>query len=172
MGQSSQVIHDFKQDLDWSQKASDEQFWQKVYSKAFPNMTNCVSCIDLDAQKQGVDRLIYLSSGDVVKIDEKKRREMHDDILLEYAHSSGVAGWIEKDLSIDYLAYAFMPIRKVYLFPLLILRRAWLKKNKLWKSTCQLVKSYNRQYITFSVAVPIEVLRSEITSASIVTVQI
>ncbi len=38
------MIHEFQPQLDYSEKASEEPFWEAVYKKAFPNMVNCMQC--------------------------------------------------------------------------------------------------------------------------------
>lgn len=86
-------------------------------------------------QKFGIDRVIYLNSGKTVYVDEKKRRKCWGDILLEYkSNSNGTAnnGWMNKELLIDFIAYAFMEDRKVYLLNWLFLRRAWLDNGIEW----------------------------------------
>jgi hypothetical protein len=112
------------------------------------------------AQMLGIDRAVSLSSGKTIYIDEKKRRKNYSDILIEYISNDGrnTPGWIEKDLMIDYLAYAFMPDKRVYLFDWLMLRRAWKHYSELWKSKYYIAKANNGYYKTISVAVPIEVV--------------
>lgn len=165
-------MHDFKEDLAYSNSASDAGFWDAVYRKAFPNIVNHMVCDgDHDSQRQGIDRLILLSNGQVLKIDEKKRRSEWADICIEYAHTNGKPGWIEKDLAIDYLAYAFMASKRCYLFPWAMLKRAWGHYGKSWKSKYQTVRSENRGYTTLSIAVPIEVLRRAVSQACVIEVK-
>lgn len=165
------VIHDFRTSLAWSEAQSCEPFWDTVYRKAFPNLVNHMPCLgDTQSQRMGVDRVIHLSNGHTLHVDEKKRREAYDDILLEYAHTNGKPGWMEKDLRIDYLAYAFMPTKQCYLFPWPLLRRAWLQFRDEWKGKHPTIKGKNQTYITLSVAVPIPVLRSAISTAAIIDV--
>src|SRR3990167_1365330 len=118
MGQSG--MNDFHTDLAYSNAMSDEKFWDAIYRKAFPNIVNHMICTGNTAsQRIGIDRIIHLSNGNSLKVDEKKRRREYDDILLEFVSNdiAGAPGWIEKDLAIDYLAYAFMESKRCYLFP-------------------------------------------------------
>lgn len=170
LGQSS-VVHDFKEMLAFSEQASDEPFWDAVYRKAFPGMVNhMLASGDTESQRMGIDRVIILSNGQVLKVDEKKRTKVYPDILLEYisVDKTGAPGWIEKDLAIDYLAYAFMQNRKVYLFPWLLLRRAWYHFKDKWIETYPKIVANNSNYKTISVAVPINVLVSAVSLASII----
>jgi hypothetical protein len=98
------MIHDFKERLEFSESASGEPFWDAIYRKAFPGMVSHMPCPgDTQSQRLGIDRLILLSSGRVLAIDEKKREQDYNDILLEYLSndSTGAPGWIEKELQID-----------------------------------------------------------------------
>jgi len=172
------MIHNFQEDLEYSEKASAELFWKNIYQKAFPNLVNIMSCPgDYESQRMGIDRIILLSNGKTLKIDEKKRRENWDDILLEYISidTTNTPGWIEKNLAIDYLAYAFMPLQKAYLLPWPMLKRVWLHFGKDWKKLGEdekegfrKVEAENNDYKTISVAVPITILLKEVKNAMII----
>ncbi len=175
MGQSGIAVHDFEEQLEFSEAASDEPFWDAVYQKAFPDMVGQFACKGNNTgQRLGIDRVVQLASGKTLYIDEKKRRKVYDDILLEYisVDTTGALGWMEKDLSIDYLAYAFMPTGRVYLFPWEILRRAWRLYKADWMDKYRKVPAQNPGYRTWSVAVPIKVLRQAVSSASSVQVSV
>lgn len=171
MGQSELVIHDFRERLAYSEAASDELFWDAIYRKAFPNMVSHMTASgNTQSQRMGIDRVILLANGKTLFIDEKKREREYSDILLEYVSVSttGAPGWIEKDLSIDYLAYAFMPTKRVYLYPWEMLRRAWTNYSQTWRDEYQIVEAKNVGYSTFSVAVPIPVLNKAVSTACII----
>jgi hypothetical protein len=164
-------IHDFRERLNFSEVASDEPFWLAVYRKAFPTMVNCMLTSGrTEGQKLGVDRVIYLANNRIIRIDEKKREKDYDDILLEYVsvNTTGAPGWIEKDLAIDYIAYAFMPSKRVYLFPWDMLKRCWLNYRTEWLNKYKIPPAQNRGYQTLSVAVPIAVLKEAVRAAAII----
>jgi hypothetical protein len=168
------VLHDFEVNLAWSEAAGYEPFWDAVYRKAFPNLLNHMQCNgDTASQRMGIDRLILLSNGRTLYVDEKKRREVYTDVLLEYisVDRTGAPGWMEKDLSIDFLAYAFIPNRECYLFPWNMLRRAWLQFGERWKQRYQKVTAKNDGYYTVSVAVPIQVLQRAVCTAAVIRVE-
>ena len=165
------LVHDFNTQLSYSETASDEPFWNEIYMKALPNMVNHMICSgDTQSQRMGIDRLILLSNGKVLTIDEKKRKEEYPDILLEYVSvdTTGTPGWMEKDLSIDYLAYAFMQSKRVYLFDWLALRRAWLHFKEEWIEKYPKISAQNNGYKTLSVAVPIKILQSSVNLAMVI----
>lgn len=166
-----QPPHDFITQLEYSEEASDAPFWDKVYRKAFPSLVNHMPCPgDFATQRDGIDRLILLNNGRVLRIDEKKRREVYQDILLEYVSNdtTKAPGWMEKNLVIDYLAYAFMPTRKVYLLDWLTLRRAWVVNRDQWKAKYRNIYAKNNGYTTKSVAVPIYVLQRAVNEATVI----
>lgn len=165
------MIHDFNERLKYSEESSAESFWLAIYKKAFPNFVNFMPCpADTQSQRMGIDRIILLANGKIIRIDEKKREKIYPDILLEFESNnvSGAVGWIEKDLFIDYLAYAFMESKTVYLFPWDLLRRTWIHYKPAWIVKYKTIIAKNKNYSTSSVAVPIEVLQNSIKTASII----
>lgn len=164
------MIHDFKKNLRYSNKAEDHAFWVAIYKELFPNLVDIERCRDIKRQKQGIDTILFLSNGAEIKIDEKKRREVYPDILLEYisVDRTNAPGWMEKDLKIDYLAYAKMPLKVCYLLPWSLLRRAWLYNKKEWMSKYKHVKGKNATYTTWSIAIPTDVLKKAIMRACLI----
>lgn len=192
------TIHDFNEQLAYSERSSCEPFWDAVYRKAFPNLVNHMVCSgNTQGQRMGVDRMIYLSNNLTIAVDEKKRRIDYGDVILEYisVDKTNAPGWIEKDLAIDYLAYAIMTTKQCYLFPFQLLRRVWCHFGKEWidlaeqnekaleekKSGNPQFRSYkntgfrkveakNKGYSTWSIAVPAMLLRKKVSDASIIDV--
>jgi hypothetical protein len=176
------MAHDFRECLDYSYQCSDEPFWEQVYRQAFHNFKGQIPVYGrCESQWRGVDRLVYLSNDTVLRVDEKKRKKVREDILLEYLSNDQkrTPGWIELDLAIDYLAVAFMPIQKVYLLPWVLLRRAWLKHGEEWiqwgderQNGFETVSAENPGYRTWSVAVPIKRLYAAIHRSSVIEVKL
>lgn len=167
-------IHDFAERLAMSEAARIQPFWHAVYQKHFSNMVACVLLQgDTASQRQGKDRAIHLANGQVLHIDEKSRDRADDrDILLEYLSNdrTGAPGWMECDKSIDYMAYAFVPLRRVYIFPWPQLRRAWLHYKAEWQATYAPVVTPNRTYRTYSTPVPTKVLQRAVSTAAVIQV--
>ena len=154
-------VHDFNERLRFSEQAGHEDFWESVYRKAFPNMVNHMPCPgDTASQRMGIDRVLLLANGQTIRIDEKKREREYNDILLEYisVDTNNTPGWIEKDLAIDYLAYAFIQSKRCYLFPWHILRKAWIENKTRWMQAYKHVVAKNSTYKTLSLAIPINTL--------------
>lgn len=170
---STAKIHNFNERLAFSEKAGHEDFWQAVYRKAFPDMVFAKFCTGkCQGQYLGIDRVIQLETGKTLYIDEKKREKDYPDILLEYlsVDTTNAPGWIEKDLKIDYLAYAFMPSKRCYLFPWELLRRVWKHFKADWKKKYNIPPAKNYGYSTHSVAVPIPELLNVVKNAMIIQV--
>lgn len=172
--------NDFNTDLKFSIESSSELFWQSIYSIAFPDMICQMPNIEnSQSQHLGVDRIIHLKSGRTLYIDEKKRRDDWGDILLEYKSNSNNYkndGWMNKQLLIDYLAYAFMPKQKVYLLDWLSLRRVWLncgvdwlQKAKSRQEGFRIVSANNNKYKTLSIAIPTDILLEKMNNYQIIT---
>lgn len=167
------TVHNFEERLAYSQKASHEPFWAAVYRKAFPDMVDhMLSYGNTEAQRNGIDRFVALNNGRVLRIDEKKSEKDWPTILLEHISNdrTHAPGWIEKNLHIDYLAYAFMPSKTVYLFDWLMLRRAWRHYKSRWLKEYKIVTAENSDYNTLCVAVPIKVLTDAVKLASVIQV--
>jgi hypothetical protein len=155
--QTAPQVHDFKQSLAWSHKHSDAPWWENVYRQAFPNFLSMQSIReDGWAQRGGIDRLVTLKSGKVIKIDEKVRGKDYPDVLLETwsSREHKRPGWIEKDLDCDYIAYAYVPSQTCLLLPFLLLRAVWIEYGAIWKELYGEVPADNRTYTTISVPVP------------------
>lgn len=174
MGQSvrerrmTAVIHRFDESLARSHAQADAPWWLEVYRTAFPSLASAV-CVRSDgwAQRGGIDRVLTLGSGRTLTVDEKVRDKDWPDILLEVWSDKErrSRGWIQKELAIDYLAYAFVPSRRCYLLPFQTLRRAWRQNAAEWWSKYTLVDAQNSGYVTQSVAIPIDVLMGALGDA-------
>ena len=161
-------MNDFTDDLAWSHAQSDADWWEDVYRQAFPNFLTMTHLpADGWAQRAGIDRLVTLTDGTVLKIDEKVRRSQWPDILLEYWSDERrrSPGWIAKPLTCDYIAYAFAPTQVCYLLPFQTLRRAWFVNRQEWVEAYRRIEAQNAGYVTVSVAVPVPVLLDALADA-------
>lgn len=163
--------HNFAASLALSEEQVDKPIWERIYRNAFHNF-QCMSSVRQDgwAQRGGIDRVITLSSGKTLTVDEKVRNKDYGDILLEYWSNEGnrVPGWVAKDLACDFISYAILPTNKCYLLPFQQLRTAWRANGKRWVSSYKRIEAQNQGYKTISVGVPIRVLMTAISDAMIV----
>lgn len=123
-------MSNFQQDLLFSR--SHNVLWDGLYKKAFPDLV-AVTRVEANcpAQGLGVDTVLVMGSGAVVRVEEKLSRGQYDNFFLEY-EAHGKPGWVEKPLQVDYVAYTFLPTQTMYLLPWLPLQRAWRKHRMQW----------------------------------------
>jgi hypothetical protein len=165
------TVHDFTNSLELSHKHADSPWWKEVYRQAFPTMVEMVNVRnDGWAQRGGIDRQVILADGTVIKIDEKVRAKTYDDFCLEY-WSNGerqTRGWAVKELTCDFIAYAFAPARTCYLLPFQLLRRCCVDHEHEWAAQYQKIPARNHTYTTWSIAVPIPVVLDAIKDAMVI----
>lgn len=171
------MIHTFADSIDKSNSDRAHQYWTAAYRSLLGDqLSGTIWVTDTDQQRRGVDRLLVLMNGRVIGVEEKLRSKIYTrpgdplDILLEYLHSDGLPGWIDKPLAAEYLAYSWEPTREVYLLPTLLLQLAWEKNKSDWHGKAGLsedgfrythtTNSVNgRSYVTHCLAVPLKILQ-------------
>lgn len=153
----------FRNDLKYS--ISKDKLWSVVYEKYFGKnylfMSDTIS--NIQAQHKGIDRIIYLTDGQTIGIDEKLQRKSWNTFLLEYNSNDttpGHNGWINKDLSIDYMVYGFESTRLFYFLVWKELKTVWEKYKNVWLKEFEHIKAPNKGYNTWSLAIPINYLRN------------
>lgn len=173
------AVHDFRKSLEKSAAYVDADWWPIVYRRAFPTLS-AYSSVRQDgwAQRAGIDRILTLACGRVIRIDEKIRDKDYGDILLEYwsDRDRQIHGWILKPLACDFIAYAVAPTKICYLFDTVLLQRAWKQNAAQWDAAMKggdrrfkKCEAVNKGYVTVSLAVPLDVLLTAIQSASIIS---
>lgn len=158
------VVHNFRDQLAWSQNLSDEPAWTAFYQKLWPQMTGTMRVDQRgQAQRDGTDRLIVLPSGRMFRVDEKKRLKDYGDVLLEEwsvfygeGHQRNKIGWaLDPEKHCDFIAYAIIPAQRCYFLPFEHLRLAFMVNRSQWARRPNAVKdAQNEGYITRNVAVP------------------
>jgi len=173
------MIHDFQESLERSHAYEDAPWWREVYEQAFPSLAAMVCTRDDGwAQRGGIDRVLTLKSGRTLTVDEKVREKDWPDVLLETwsDHAKRKPGWIQKELAVDFIAYAFAESRTCLLLPFQLLRRAWLQNGREWinlakgkRDGYRFVDAENATYTTRNIAVPRDDLLSAIKGSMVVT---
>ena len=167
------TVHDFHEKLAKSHEYENAPWWREVYAKAFPGFMAMVSVRkDGWAQRGGIDRIVTLTSGKTITIDEKVREKSYPDILLERwsdKHKK-IPGWVQKDLACDFIAYAVAPTQTCWLLPFPTLRAVWIANGRNWIVQAEsgadgfrIVDAQNKGYVTESVAVPVDILLGALT---------
>lgn len=163
------MTHAFAASLEKSEDVSTRPWWEPFYRQAFPSFACMAYVGDCPTQRDGVDRVITTATGHIYRVEEKVRDKDYDDFFLEFwsVEERKERGWVAKDLGADFLAYVFEPSLRFYLLPFPLLRRAWAKNGPGWVKTYGARRVPNRGYTTVGVPVPIAVVLSAISEASI-----
>lgn len=154
-------MNDFKTDLEYSKNANDSELLNKFYHKFFPGIIKIEEVEDLTLQKTGIDKIMHFKGGMTITVEEKKRRVVYGDVALETKSvvkgNYEKPGWIFTCQS-DFIAYAIMPTRKIYMLPTGVLKLSWMKNFYEWEERFETKSASNQGYHTEFVPIPKEVL--------------
>lgn len=165
-------MHTFEGSLYKSERGNADIFWSDVYELGFPGYAIGNIERDLHTQKLGIDRFLISPEGQTIRVEEKRRDTSYTDFLLEDKSSIGhdTPGWMEKRLQCDFIIYGSMPRREAFVFPYSELVAVWRRHKESWTESAHkkvegfsYVEAPNRGYVTGNVAVPREVLLSEVS---------
>jgi hypothetical protein len=169
------TAHGFQASLAMSRRHEDAGWWLDVYRAAWPTMLAAVSVReDGWSQRAGIDRVVTLACGRVIRVDEKVRAKDYPDILLEIwsDRERREPGWACKPLNCDFIAYAFAPSGECYLFPTLNLQIAVRANIKAWLSAYGFRDAKNSgprgSWTTQSIPVPKATLLNAISASMLV----
>ncbi|OPY59418.1 MAG: hypothetical protein A4E55_00230 [Pelotomaculum sp. PtaU1.Bin035] len=157
-------MNDFRTDLKYSLDERENEIFDRFYYRVFPGLKLIELVTDLELQRKGIDKILHFKSGKQVTIDEKKRRVDYGDILLELwsIWEQRKRGWLYT-CQCDYIVYAVMPVKAVYLLPAFLLKRAWLTNCHDWSKIYRIVDAKNNWYVTKSIAIPVNILLNAIS---------
>lgn len=157
-------MSNFKIDLEYSMEEGENELFNNFYYRVFTGIENIHFAKDMKTQRKGIDKVITFKSGNFFTIDEKKRRKDYGDILLElWSVDNKKRGWLYTS-QCDYIVYAVMPTKKVYLLPTILLKMAWKTNQTEWNKKYKSLKAKNENYITTSIAIPTKILLSAISN--------
>jgi hypothetical protein len=141
----------------------DDKDLNRFYLSAFPTAQRVEFCEDMAEQRRGVDKIIHFPNGRSVTVDEKKRRKDYGDILLELwsRYEERKPGWLFYS-QCDYIVYAVLEARKIYLLPLLLLQTAWTNKKTEWLKLYEMKPAKNKNYTTINIPIPTQELLNTI----------
>lgn len=151
----------FKRDLDYSviPHAEAKQLYRQLFGERLISVSGPIEHkVD---QGLGCDRIVNVSPVLTYRIDEKRRRSEHEDILLEVwsNREKQKPGWIQKTLGIDFVLYLFDQSGRAYLLPWTALQQAYWKHGDRWTEQYGIVQGTTKvrktEYHSENVAVPI-----------------
>ena len=168
------TVHKFGDSLAASHAQASAPWWWEVYHQAFGDRLEATLCVRHDgwAQRGGIDRQLILTDGTILKVDEKVRYKDYPDFFLEVSSDDSRRppdGWMEKPLTCDFIAYAFVPSQTCYLLPYQLLKCAWDQHKRGWWTEYGLKSVPNRGYTTTGIPVPIPVVLDAVQDAIRVT---
>ena len=162
-------INDFNNDNDFAGSDPVNEMFEKAYKMLLGERIKSIELAEqgaCESQFAGIDRILHLHD---ITFDEKVRRGVWSDILLEYISNDTTMtpGWIEKDLKCNSIAYGFLQTGTVYILKFEKLKSIWNDNKEQWKKEFREIKAKNNDYYTISCAVPIEILLKKMGSSAI-----
>ncbi|GAI98966.1 hypothetical protein ES703_75949 [subsurface metagenome] len=154
-------VHEFNKDLLYSLEPEESKYLDSVYKQIFPELTDIEFIETRGGQRKGIDKRLYFENGAIITFEEKKRRVDYGDILLEIwsVWEKRILGWLYTSHA-DYISYFIPSTQKLYILPLLLIRKAWTQNQEQWTDQYRELQAKNKGYTTISRAIPINVLLS------------
>ncbi len=155
----------FQSDLEYSLNERENEIFDKFYYRIFKNLKEIKIVNDINMQKDGIDKILIFENGKELLIDEKKRRKDYGDILLEEwsDFEKKKVGWLgDSNKETDYIVYAIMPSKKVFLFPFKLLQMAWINNYKKWRLIYKRRFAQNIGYRTSNLEIPTNIVMDAI----------
>jgi len=147
-------VHDFGEDLEYSNTY--DALFNDCYKAIFPDLQDIVH-VDIGLQRKGIDKELIFKDMSSLYAEEKTRKKVWPDILLERWSSEKRPGWIITSQA-DFLAYLLAPIKKIYLIDMKWLKAAWHENEEQWTSTYFRSEAFNYNYVTIGYCVPFKVI--------------
>lgn len=144
-------MNDYNKQLKKSLSEEDKKFWEGFIKEPIDWNVN------LDQEYAGIDAIIKNKN-----IQFKLREKYYNDILIEFSHSNGEKGWINKKQKCDYIIYGWRDHKNIYIFK-------WQEIKNFWNNNQVLLfKNYgkkniqaaiNKNKITYNYSIPFEELK-------------
>ncbi|GAI96733.1 unnamed protein product, partial [marine sediment metagenome] len=159
-------IHEFEPNLLYSLETEESEYLDSVYRQIFPELKDIELIETRGEQREGIDKRLYFENGAIITLEEKKRRVDYGDILLEIwsVWERRILGWLYTSHT-DYISYFIPSSPKLYILPLLLVRKAWARNQELWTDQYREIQAKNEGYTTISRAILTNVLLSAIQRA-------
>lgn len=138
--------------IEWNKEFSkEEEAYKEIYSNFYsPDQIVSITNAQLEMgnhQCMGIDRVIVLKDGSIIRVEEKTRWNIRPekkndyganlDICFEYESRDYISGrmdkgWIEKELHVDMILIYYVNVGRAFYYPFKMLQRVWLKNKELW----------------------------------------
>lgn len=149
-------MNDYNKQLNKSLSEEDKNFWSKFIFESIDWDVN------LTQEYDGIDAIIKKKN-----IQFKLREKYYNDILIEFSHSNGEKGWINKIQKCDFIIYGWRNHNKIYIFPWEELKKFWYDNqvilfNKYGKKNIH--AAINKNKITYNYSIPFTELKDIYTT--------
>jgi len=147
-----------------------------IYRDRFKNLEMIERGIPQNRDRNGIDAIIHLESGEKIRAQEKwRKRKFTGDFLIEWCsiyrkETCQKPGWIYK-IDADYLFTVYQESDLVKVYPVLQLKQAWNDHGWDWIRRFPIPPARNRDYVTQNIAVPCEILEAAILEQMTFTCQ-
>lgn len=171
-------MHTFDKSSSWEASISHEKFIHDGYAKyVAPKTITNTEWVKNGRQKEGLDKILHLSSNEKVGIEEKFRKKDYGDFLLEIWSSleDKILGWCAKEIMADIVGYWIVPACTLYIFEskklvqcLVDYRSDWEKFALSQQQGFRIADAKNPNYTTRSICVPHKILERYVKIEKIV----
>jgi hypothetical protein len=140
-------MNNYNEQLNRSLSENDKKWWGHFFPTYKINWD-----VSLQDEYNGIDCVINNK-----KIQLKLRESYWHDILIEFSHTNGEKGWINKSQHCEYIVFGWREKDFIYIFEWDILKRFWEEKQvylfkKYGKKSIH--GAVNKDKITFNFSIP------------------
>ena len=140
-------MNNYKEQFNRSLSEEDKTWWGKFFPSHVIDWN-----VSLDMEYKGIDCIINKK-----KVQLKLRETYWEDILIEFGHTNGEKGWINKKQECEYIFFGWRSCNHIYVFEWEILQDYWLKNQvRLFKKYGKknIHGAVNKNKITFNFSIP------------------
>jgi len=137
-------MNDYNEQLNKSLSEADKMWW----SRFFENNINWN--VNINQEYKGIDAFLNGK-----KVQFKLREQYYKDILIEFSHSNGEKGWINKsDQECVYVIFGWRPKNIICIIDWEKLIILWKENQVKWLSKYKIKKAINKNKVTLNIAIP------------------
>jgi len=141
-------VNNYNEQLKKSMSIQDKLFWQSFFENKIDWQ------VTLQQEYAGIDG--YINN---TKVQFKLRETYYNDILIEFAHTNGEKGWINKqDQECEYIFFGWRNYDFIYCFKWLLLQEFWQKNQVNLINMYGIKNAINKNKITLNTPVPFKEL--------------
>lgn len=137
-------MNTYNEQLDKSLSEVDKIWWSRFFKN------NIDWNVNINQEYKGIDAFLNGK-----KVQFKLREQYYEDILIEFSHSNGEKGWINKsDQECIYLIFGWRTKDIICIIDWKKLIILWKENQVKWVSEYQIKKAINKNKVTLNIAIP------------------